>query len=817
MNKRPLRLLLVEDDEEDFLLTRDLLGEIVTFDCDIEWTATYAAAKKAIAEKPFDVCLIDYRLGEHTGLELLREAVAGGFRAPMILLSGQDNHTVDVEAMNAGAADYLLKEKTESVVLERSIRYALERQRTKEILEEAARRERAMIENAPDVICTIDADGRFVTINPACLKIWGYHPEELIGRQYIDLVVPEDVTRTTETEQSILSGEAISGFENHYRHKNGTIVDLIWTCYWSETEQLVFAVAHDITERKRAEEALARESNFMQTLMDNIPDAIYFKDTESRFIRVSKHVHLKGIESPEEAIGKTDFDFFDEEHARAAYQDEQRIVQTGEPVIDKEEKETFPDGTTGWVLTTKVPIFDANGKVTGIVGASRDITERKRVEEQLIYDALHDNLTGLANRVLFTDHLQRAIERTRRDRKELFAVLFLDFDRFKVINDSLGHAEGDNLLMQIARRLESSLRSGDVVARLGGDEFTILVNKLDDSAVALRVADRIQKNLQSPFEVSGSEIFISASIGIALSTTDHDKAEDMLRDADIAMYRAKAKGKAQHQVFDQAMHEQALAQLRIETELRQAIEQKEFCLHYQPIFNLKNNQVVGFESLVRWQHPEIGIIPPHEFIPVAEDNGLIIPLGQWILNESCRQLREWQISYPAASRLTISVNLSFKQFLKLDLAEQVAATLEATGLGAQFLKLEITESHLMENSEKAVSIMNRLRSLGVELSLDDFGTGYSSLSYLHRLPVSYLKVDRSFISQMIESAENSEIVSTIVKLAQNLKMKIIAEGIETEEQLVQLQILGCEYGQGYLFAKPMDAVAAVVIIKNLCS
>jgi len=330
----------------------------------------------------------------------------------------------------------------------------------------------------------------------------------------------------------------------------------------------------------------------------------------------------------------------------------------------------------------------------------------------------------------------------------------------------------------------------------------------------LRVAERIQKNLEFPFEIGGGEIFISASIGIALSTTGHERAEDMLRDADIAMYRAKAKGKARHQVFDQAMHEQALAQLRIETELRQAVEQKKFCLYYQPIFNLETSQIVGFESLVRWKHPEFGLISPNDFIPIAEDNSLIIPLGQWILHESCRQMREWQIADPSASSLTVSVNLSFKQFLQHDLAEQVAATLKETGLDPKCLKLEITESHVMENSEKAIVMMNRLCALGVELSLDDFGTGYSSLSYLHRLPVNYLKIDRSFVMEMTESGENSEIVSTIIKLAQNLKMKVVAEGIETAAQLGQLKNLRCEYGQGYFFSRPLEANEAEIFIAD---
>ena len=358
------------------------------------------------------------------------------------------------------------------------------------------------------------------------------------------------------------------------------------------------------------------------------------------------------------------------------------------------------------------------------------------------------------------------------------------------------------------------MRSGDLVARLGGDEFTVLINKLSDSSVALRVADRIQKNLEMPFEIGGGSVFMSASIGIALSTTGHDRAEDMVRDADIAMYRAKAKGKAQHQVFDQTMHDQASRQLQLETEMRRALEQAEFLLHFQPIVNLENESLIGFESLVRWRHATRGMIPPFEFIGAAEENGLILPLGAWILRESCRQLCEWQKANQAASALTMSVNLSSKQFLQPDLAEQIAAALKATGLDPRCLKLEITESHIMDHTETAVATMTNLRALGVELSLDDFGTGYSSLSNLHRLPVNYLKIDRSFVARMIESEENSEIVSTIIKLAQNLKMKVVAEGIETAEQLARLKILNCEYGQGYFFAKPMEAEAAEMFINK---
>jgi diguanylate cyclase (GGDEF)-like protein len=415
------------------------------------------------------------------------------------------------------------------------------------------------------------------------------------------------------------------------------------------------------------------------------------------------------------------------------------------------------------------------------------------------------------------EHLRLTLQGAKRETNRLFAVLFLDCDRFKMINDSLGHAEGDRLLIAIAGRLQFILRPGDLVARLGGDEFTILLSELDSVEDALKIAERIHEELRIPFDLGGSEIVTSASIGIAFGSRNYDEAEELLRDADIAMYRAKAKGRACHQIFDQTMHEEARNRLNIEREMRQAIEQEEFCLYYQPIVDLKTGGLSGFEALIRWQHPIRGIVSPAEFIPIAEENNMILPLGRWILSESCRQMRAWQKENPSAVDLMISVNLSGKQFIQPDLVEQVTAALAETGLAPKCLKLEITESHLMENSELAITMITRLRDLGVQLSLDDFGTGYSSLSYLHNLPVNFLKIDRSFVIRMLENQRNSEMVETIIRLAQNLKMKVIAEGVETAEQMAHLQALSCEYGQGYFFSKPVPAQSAAVFIGKMAN
>jgi diguanylate cyclase (GGDEF)-like protein/PAS domain S-box-containing protein len=469
-------------------------------------------------------------------------------------------------------------------------------------------------------------------------------------------------------------------------------------------------------------------------------------------------------------------------------------------------------GHVVWVLLSVTAIRDSLTDSVNLIFQIQDITDRKRAEERLLHEAFHDMLTGLPNRALFMDHLKLSVERGKRREDRLFAVLFLDLDRFKIINDSLGHMVGDQLLVGIARRLEICLRPGDTVARLGGDEFTVLLEDLASVTEAIDVAERLQKALALPFNLNGHEVFATVSIGIALSSTGYDRPEEVLRDADTAMYRAKMLGKARHEVFDKTMHARAMNLLQMESDLRRAIERREFILHYQPIVELETGTIRGFEALIRWQHPERGFVSPDEFITIAEETGLITPIGQWVLEEACRQIRLWQDEFPQFPPLQVSVNLSSKQFINSNLTEQIRRILRETNVQPQSLKLEITESMVMENFETAVEMLEQLRTLGLEFSIDDFGTGYSSLSYLHRFPISTLKIDRSFVSRMIENNENAEIVRTIIMLARSLKMNVVAEGVETRDQLAQLALLECEYGQGYYFSRPLDAKGAARLL-----
>jgi diguanylate cyclase (GGDEF)-like protein/PAS domain S-box-containing protein len=446
-----------------------------------------------------------------------------------------------------------------------------------------------------------------------------------------------------------------------------------------------------------------------------------------------------------------------------------------------------------------------DGGSVGRVWSFRDVTQRKAAERQLLHDAFHDALTFLPNRSRFTELLRRSIGRARLDDGYAFAMLFLDLDRFKVVNDSLGHAVGDQLLVAVARRLEQCVRPGDTVARLGGDEFTVLIDNAHSVMEVTRVAERILGELQRPFYLQGQDVFVSASIGIALSGTGYHMPDDLLRDADLAMYRAKANGKSRYEVFDQRMHAHAVALLQLETDLRMALERDEFRILYQPVISLRTGRVAGVEALVRWEHPQRGLVSPDDFLTVAEETGLVVPMGNWVLRQACCRLADWQRENPAAADVTISVNLSARQFAHPDLLDRVTDALHESGLPARCLRLEFTESVLIEREEPVIETFARLHALGIRLDLDDFGTGYSSLGYLHRFDLDGLKIDRSFVSNIGPSGERSEIVRTIVALANNLGMEVIAEGVETPAQLSVLQAVECDLVQGYLFGGALSA------------
>jgi diguanylate cyclase (GGDEF)-like protein/PAS domain S-box-containing protein len=579
--------------------------------------------------------------------------------------------------------------------------------------------------------------------------------------------------------------------------------------YLTKPIDLPIAVARIQTQlaRKRAEAALQESEERYALAVRGANDGLWDWNLRTNDIYLSpRWKQMLGI--GDDVVTNTASEWFGRVHPEdldGLTSDVTDHLENRTAQLENQHRMLHADGAYRWMLCRGVAVRDSAGKPYRMAGSQTDITEGK----------VSDPLTGLPNRILFLDRLGRSIERGKRH-GEAFAVLFLDLDRFKLINDSLGHQAGDRLLVAIADRLERSVRTVDTVARmegehtiarLGGDEFTILLEGLKHVSDAVRVAERILENLKRPFELDGHELFTSASIGIATSETGYEHPEDLLRDADTAMYQAKALGKARCEVFDGNMREQAIARLELETDLRRAIERKEFELHYQPIVSFKTGMLAGFEALIRWRHPARGLVEPARFIHVAEETGLIVPMGAWVIREACRQLRAWQVEMPWTSGLTVHVNLSGKQFIQSDLASQIAVVLAEVGLPGSSLSLEITESAIIDHPNQVVDVLEQLKALGVQISIDDFGIGHSSLSYLHRFPINALKIDRSFVGAM-SSSEQCGIVRAIVGLAHALQLEVIAEGVETAGHQTQLTQLGCEYGQGYLFAAPLDAARA---------
>ncbi len=681
-----------------------------------------------------------------------------------------------------------------------------QRNRTERVL----RRLQKAVETTQLGVTVTNLDGEIVFVNPAEAEMHGWIPDELIGRDvrvfaaesHAMPMTPDQLKAVTswnrETVNVRRDGSVfpVQLMSDVVRDPEGSIIGIVTTC-------------EDITRRKEAESALRGSEERYALAARGANDGLWDWEVQQRKAYYSNR--WKSILGYEEIEVEGTIDWwFEHIHPedRDRVQAELDLHLEGQSEhFESEHRMQHRDGTYRWVLVRGLAVRDAHGEPYRMAGSLTDISARKRVEETLARDALYDVLTGLPNRGFLSSLLERAARRVRRRKDYQFAVLFLDVDRFKVVNDSLGHETGDQLLVGIAQRLERCLRPGDVVARLAGDEFCILVDGIGEIGDAIRVAERVHDELKTPFVLNSHRVFATVSIGIATSESG-EAAEHLLRDADTAMYRAKARGRARCEVFDRAMHARAMRLLEMESDLRTALEAGQFRLAYLPVVSLESRQITGFEALARWEHPGRGIVSPAEFVPVAEETGVIIPFGRWALREACTQMGRWMERFPDRRDLTISVNMSARQLQQADLVDDIRQVLADTGIAPQQLKLEVTETVLMNDPDFSTGVVQRLSEMGIQVQIDDFGTGYSSLSYLSRLRIDTLKIDRSFVSSLGEHGERAVIVEAIIRLARDLGIHVIAEGVETAEQLESLRGLVCEHGQGFLFSRPVTGDAA---------
>jgi diguanylate cyclase (GGDEF)-like protein/PAS domain S-box-containing protein len=640
---------------------------------------------------------------------------------------------------------------------------------------------------------------QIVYVNEAFCRMTGYAAEEIVGKTPRILQGPKTSrTELVRLRRLLSRGEPFEGELINYR-KDGSEYLLEWHIapLRDEAGEITHWVAsqRDVTEHRRAQKALKESEARYRTVVGNAPVVLFALDEEGVFtLSEGKGLKALGLE-PGEVVGRSVFE---------VYRNVPGILEHAQRALGGEEISATEKVGPLAFEAFYAPLRAEDGGILGVIGVAADVTERERARERLRHQALHDPLTDLPNRTLFMDRLEHALATLEWSEGDAVAVLFVDLDDFKVVNDSLGHEVGDALLVAVAERLRVALKE-DTVARFGGDEFAILLESIIGPSDATHLARRIIEELRKPFVVEGREVYTSPSIGIVSAASSHDRPKDLLRKADLAMYAAKAKGKACYEAFDPAMSVRATERLEVENDLRRVIERGEIRAHYQPKVLLRTGEIVGTETLMRWEHPERGLLPPAAFISIAEKTDLIVPLGRWVLAEACRQTRGWQDLYSSGPPLGVSVNVSGRQLRHPELVKDVGRVLQETGLEPGSLGLEITESVLVEDELSTLATLRELKCLGIKLMIDDFGTGYSSLSYLKRLPADFLKIDRSFIERLGEDPKDEGIVSAVIELARVLGMEAIAEGVENAEQAAHLRELGCHFAQGNLFSKPLPA------------
>jgi diguanylate cyclase (GGDEF)-like protein/PAS domain S-box-containing protein len=903
-------LLLIDDDEDDFIITRDLLRQVADEQFQLDWCSNYEQGLSSLLEQRYDLYLVDYRLGVESGLELINQAHQGGVNRPIILLTGQGDSRLDANAIELGAADYLVKGTFDSIQLLRSIRYAIDRNHATALLAESEQRYRLLFESNPEPMWVFNKDNlKFVTINQAAIRFFGYSREEFLSMTILDIRNTSERDRfLTYFNATLRDGPIIDPQAGlwRYQHKNGheVLAEVLVHDFEFDKHPCCLVLGIDVTEKHQAREQAARREQSFRKLLNDTRDALLVVDADgglcyanpaaeqlfsasqsqlrqlhfdlphisedlfewsllnpagevleveimlsetdweglpARLLSLrdiserkesEKQLRLlkRSLEASYNGVVIVDAQEFDQPiiyvnpaferitgfTAKEVLGRNCRLLQNGERdhtaldiirhgLADSAEAHVVlrnyrKDGSPFWNDLYISPVLNERGKLTHYVGVQNDISEEMRYQDELSFNASHDVLTGLPNRTLLEDRLLQGCQITRRYQRSL-AVMFIDLDGFKPINDSMGHQFGDQILIEVANRLGNQVRPGDTVARMGGDEFVVLLPDLAREEDVLQVAERLLVDIARPYRIEGIDQHITASIGITLSDGLMAQPMQLIQQADLAMYKAKQEGRNNYQWFTNDLNQRVGERVELRNELQKAIENQNFTLYYQPQIDAQSGRVTGFEALLRWEHASKGFISPALFVPVAEDTGQIIPLSDWVLDTACRQIKE--LCMQGMTGPSVAVNISPIHFQRSNFVEGISALLNKYTLDAGLLELEITESVLLHNAERAIETLHQLKHLGVKIAIDDFGTGFSSLNYLKRLPIDKVKIDRSFVQEIISDRHDAAITQGIISMAHHLGLKVIAEGVETEPQFAFLKKSNCDEFQGYYFAKPM--------------
>lgn len=815
-DKAAISVLLIEDAPVDAKLIQRAFADEISHSFRLEWVTSLSAGLERLGKKGIEIILLDLSLPGHLGIEAFDQIMLTAPNCLTLLLTDAHNEEIAKQVVQRGASDYFLKSHIDNYWLPRALRCVFEHRVAEDSLRRAETRFRAMSDASPLGIFVSDALGHCIYTNSAYHRISGFSFEEALGTQWSGAIHHQDRKRVF--SEWLAAAHSHKPFQSEFRFLRGD-QKVVWArvnaAAMREGNKLLGYVQtiEDITQRKYAESklratqaALYEEKERAQVTLNSIGDAVLSTDVTSRITFLNRVAEKMTGWTCQDAVGRPLDEVINIIDGNTRHPAENPLLSAltlnktmtmalGHILVRR-------DGVEYDIEDSASPIHDREGRTVGAVMVFQDVSETRGMALKMSYLAQHDFLTNLPNRALLNDRLAQAIMLAHRHGKQL-AVIFLDLDRFKHINDSLGHAIGDKLLESVAERLVTCVRSSDTVSRQGGDEFVILLSSVEHAEDTVLTANKMLTTLALPYLIGQHDLHITASIGISTYPDDGKDVEALIKNADIAMYHAKGNGRNNYQFFKQDMNARAVERQSIESSLRRALERHEFVLHYQPKINLETGAITGTEALIRWRHPYLGLLPPAQFVPIAEDSGLIVPIGAWVLREACRQARAWQDAGLCA--LPVAVNISAVQFKHRDFLKILDSILMDTGLAPRFLELELTESVLMQDAESAASLLQALKTRGVQLAVDDFGTGYSSLSYLKRFPIDTLKIDQSFVHDLTTDPDDAAIVSAVISMGKSLKQRVIAEGVETRAQFAFLQAHCCGEGQGYYFSPPVAA------------